>query len=285
MCSRSLNETAMAAYLMLLLCSGDACCAERSLQRRVFRVCADPNNLPFSNQKREGFENRIAELIAGHLNARVEYTWFAQRRGFIRNTLDAHLCDVVMGVPAGFEAVETTRPYYRSTYVFVTRQSRKPVTSLDDPVLRSLRIGVHIVGDDYANPPPAQALARRNIIHNVSGYSIYGNYSQPNPPARLIEAVAAGEVDVAMVWGPVGGYFGKRQQVPLQVVPIPPVIDPPQLPFVFDIAMGVRKGNKALRQELQEALGSNEQEIQKVLVEYGVPLRPMADSAKRRVER
>lgn len=283
MSSHSLSETAVAAYLVLLLCSGDALCAERTPQRRVFSVCADPNNLPFSNHKREGFENRIAELIAKHLNARVEYTWSAQRRGFIRNTLDARLCDVVIGVPAGFHAVETTRPYYRSTYVFVTRQSRNlSVTSMDDPVLRALRIGVHIVGDDYANPPPAQALARRNIIHNVSGYSIYGNYSQPNPPARLIEAVAAGEVDVAMVWGPVGGYFGKRQQVPLQVVPIPPVIDPPQLPFAFDIAMGVRKGNTALRQELQDALNSNKQQVLRVLVEYGVPL---AESASRRVKK
>jgi len=166
----------------------------------VLRVCADPNNLPFSNQRGEGFENKIAELLAQDLGERVEYTWWAQRRGFFRNTLKAGACDVVMGVPSGFEMALTTRPYYRSTYVFLSRKDRRlNVTSFDDPVLRKLRIGVQIIGDDQSNAPPAHALTRRNIVDNVRGYTLYGDYSQHDPPARIVDAVAKGDIDLAIV--------------------------------------------------------------------------------------
>jgi mxaJ protein len=242
----------------------------------VLRVCADPNNLPFSNQKGEGFENRIAELIAKELGARLEYTWFAQRRGFVRNTLRAGICDVVMGVPANFDPVATTRPYYRSTYVFVSRKDRHlNVASLNDPRLKRLTIGVHIIGDDYSNPPPVHALGRRRIVQNVSGYTIYGDYSQPNPPARLVEAVSDGKVDIAIVWGPFAGYFGKKQSADLRIVPVTPEADGPDLPFVFDIAMGVRKGDQ-LRQELDRVLDRRRDEIRRILTDYGVPLKPVA---------
>ena len=128
----------------------------------ALRVCADPNNLPFSNNRGEGFENRIAVLIARDLGTRVEYTWWAQRRGFVRNTLNAGSCDVILGVPTGYGMVRTTRPYYRSTYVFVTRRDRGlHISSLDDPALRTLRVGVHLIGDDYANSPAAHSLAPR----------------------------------------------------------------------------------------------------------------------------
>lgn len=247
--------------------------------RRVLRVCADPNNLPFSNQKGEGFENRIAELIAKELGARLEYTWFAQRRGFVRNTLRAGLCDVVVGVPARFDPVATTRPYYRSTYVFVSRKDRHlNIASLNDPRLKRLTIGVHIIGDDYSNPPPVHALSRRHIVQNVSGYTIYGDYSQPNPPARLVEAVSDGKVDIAIVWGPFAGYFGKKQSTDLRIVPVTPEADGPDLPFVFDIAMGVRKGDQSLRQELDRVLDRRRHEIQRILTDYGVPLKPVTPS-------
>ena len=181
--------------------------ASNARGERVLRVCADPNNLPFSNEREEGFENRLAELLARELGAeRVEYTWWAQRRGFFRNTLNAGLCDVVMGVPSSVELAATTRPYYRSTYVFVTRADRGlDIRSLDDEALRRVRVGVSIIGDDYANAPPAHALAQRGIVGNVVGFSVYGDYAQPNPPARIVEAVAAGDVDVAVVWGPLAG--------------------------------------------------------------------------------
>src|SRR5919108_4366575 len=198
---------------------------------RQLRVCADPNNLPFSNQRLEGFENRLAELIARRLHATVQYTWWAQRRGFIRNTLKAGACDVVLGVPHDFELTLTTRPYYRSTYVFVYRRDKGlTIRSLDDPLLRQVKVGVQLIGDDYANTPPAHALAQRQIINNVVGYTVYGDYAQDNPAARIIAAVAAGEVDVAIVWGPLAGYFATRQAVPLEVIPVSPPLDPPALP-------------------------------------------------------
>ena len=242
---------------------------------RELRVCADPNNLPFSNRRREGFENRIAQVIAADLGATVRYTWWPQRRGFIRNTLAARKCDVVMGVPRGVERMLTTKPYYRSSYVFVLRKDRHlDVRSFDDPILRRLRIGVQLVGDDYANTPPVHALSARGIVGNLVGYSLFGDYSQPNPPARVIDAVAAGDVDLAVAWGPLAGYFAKHSPVELQVVPVSPAMDPPALRFVFEISLGVRQGEETLRQELEGALDRRKPAIGRILAEYGVPLVP-----------
>jgi mxaJ protein len=266
--------------IAVLLMAG---CARDRAPVAEFRVCADPNNLPFSNDRGEGFENRLAELIAGDLNARVTYTWWAQRRGFVRNTLRAGECDAIMGVPVDYDPVRTTQPYYRSTYVFVSPTARRlAVHSFDDALLRTLRVGVHTIGDDYANAPPAHALARRQIITNVVGYSIYGNYTDPNPPARLIEAVAQGTIDMAIVWGPLGGYFASRQPVPLSVVPSSVAIDPPDLPMAFDIAMGVRRDDAALQARLDEILQRRAAEVESLLREYGVPLLPRAAPAQAR---
>ena len=239
----------------------------------TLRVCADPNNLPFSNERREGFDNAIADLVARELGARVEYTWWAQRRGFIRNTLGAGVCDLVFGVPSRSERALATRPYYRSTYVFVSRPDLDPpVRSLDDTRLRRLRVGVHLIGDDYTNTPPAHALARRGIIENVVGYTVYGDYDQPNPPAKLIQAVAAGEVDVAIAWGPLAGYFAPRQSPRLVVTPVSPASDGPDIPFVFDVAMAVRRGDDSLRAEVDAVLDRRRGAIDSILRSYGVPL-------------
>jgi mxaJ protein len=238
----------------------------------VLRVCADPNNLPFSNDKLEGFENKIADLLAQDLGGRVEYTWWAQRRGFFRNTLRAGACDLVVGVPAGFEMALTTAPYYRSTYVFVSRSDRKlGVTSFDDARLRNLKVGVQMVGDDFSNSPPAHALTNRGIITNVKGFSVYGDYAQPNPPARIVEAVEHGDVDIAIVWGPLAGYFARRSRVALQITPVSPQMDRSYLPFVFDIAMGVRRGDNDLRDQIERVLEKRRPEINRILAEYGVP--------------
>jgi mxaJ protein len=238
----------------------------------ALRVCADPNNLPFSNERLEGFENKIAALLGRELRREVRYTWWAQRRGFIRNTLKAGECDLVIGVPESFELALTTTPYYRSTYVFVYRKDRHfELRSFDDAILRRIKIGVHLIGDDFANAPPAHALSNRGIIQNVRGYTVYGDYAQANPPARIIEAVAKGEVDVAIVWGPLAGYFARRQKAPLAVVPVSPEIDLPFLPFVYDISMGVRRGDDAFREELEEILARRHSEIETILDEYGVP--------------
>jgi len=238
----------------------------------VLRVCADPNNLPFSNQSGEGFENKLAELLAHDLGERVEYTWWAQRRGFFRNTLKAGVCDLVIGVPSGFEMALTTRPYYRSTYVFLSRKDRHlDVKSFDDPSLRKLRIGVQIIGDDQSNAPPAHALTRRHIIDNVKGFTLYGDYSQHDPPARIVDAVTKGDIDLAIVWGPLAGYFAKQSHVPLEIVPVSPQIDQPFLPFVFDISMGVRRGDQEFRDRVDQFLEQRRGEIDRILADYRVP--------------
>ncbi len=258
MCSAFLR----AALLLLLL--------PAAAQARELRVCADPNNLPFSNQRGEGFENRIVEILADELKAQVTYTWWAQRRGFVRNTIDAGLCDIVPGIVTGFDMLRTTRPYYRSGYVFVTRSDRDlAIASLDDPVLRTVTIGIQLVGDD--NPPPAHALARRGITRNVRGYSVYGDYAKPNPAGQIVGAVAEGEIDVAIVWGPFAGYFAERGAVPLKISPVRPEADGFLLPMVFDISMGVRRDDLALRDEIDAALADRRAEIDAVLAEYGVP--------------
>ena len=208
---------------------------------RELRVCADPNNLPFSNERGEGFENKIAELIASELNVKVSYTWWAERRGFIRNTLNAGSCDLVPGTTNGIEMLRTTRPYYRSGFAFVTRADQPQVSSFDDPRLRKLTIGIQLVGEDGSNPPPAEALGRRGLIDNVRGYSVYGDYRDETPASAIIHAVAKGDIDVAIVWGPVAGYFASREGVPLRVTLVSPQNDGPRLPMVFDINMGVRK--------------------------------------------
>lgn len=246
--------------------------ARAATTMRELRVCADPNNLPFSNQQQQGFENRIAELVARDLNAKLSYVWYAQRRGFARNTINAGNCDVVMGVPSSFERVSTTIPYYRSSYVFATRRDRNiKLASFDDPALRRLRIGVQMVGDDFMNTPPAHALSNRHIIRNVKGYSVYGDYSLPNPPARVIDAVANGDVDVAIAWGPLAGYFARREPVAIDIVPVSPQIDLPFLPFVFDISMGVRRGKDSLRDQLNAIITRRKPEIDRILEDYGVP--------------
>src|SRR5918993_4281237 len=238
---------------------------------RVLRVCADPNNMPFSNQRLEGFENHIASLVAERLGAKLEYVWWAQRRGFIRNTLRAGACDAMMGLPSRLEQAATTDPYYRSSYMFVTRQGTHQPASFDDPYLATATVGVHIIGDDFSNSPPAHALTNRGLIENVRGYSVYGDYRSPNPPAELIKAVERGEVDVAIAWGPLAGYFASRSKVPLQLTRVTPDREPP-FPFVFDMAMGVARSNTALKDELNRVLGESKPAIDAILRDYAVPV-------------
>jgi quinoprotein dehydrogenase-associated probable ABC transporter substrate-binding protein len=241
--------------------------------RRELRVCADPNNLPFSNQKLEGFENKLADLVAADLQATVTYAWFRQRRGFVRRSLKADRCDIVMGMPTASEMVLPTRPYYQSTYVFVYRQEDKiELRSFDDPVLRKVRIGLHAIGDDGANPPPVHALAHRGLVHNVSGFAMWDVETLENPQGRIIDAVANRDIDVAIVWGPFGGYFAKRQKVDLAVIPVSPSVEPPGIPFTYDISMAVRPGETALKAELEEVLDRRRRDVEKILEEYGVPL-------------
>lgn len=239
---------------------------------RELKVCADPNNLPYSNEKGEGFENKLVELIAKELGATVSYTWWAQRRGNVRETLNAGRCDLIPGVASSMEMLGTTRPYYRSTYTVVTRAgSGLDIAGFDDPRLETLSIGVQMIGDDFSNTPPAHALARRGIVANVRGYMVYGDYGRPDPQAAIVEAVAAGEVDVAFVWGPVAGWYAARQSVPLRVAPLEQRFDGPQLPMLFDVSLGTRKEDRALRSEIEAVLVRRAPEISALLDSYRIP--------------
>jgi mxaJ protein len=238
---------------------------------RELRVCADPNNRPFSAEDGSGMENKIAELIGQELGADVTYTWFAQRRGFLRNTLNAGKCDLVPGIPAKMEMLRTTQPYYRSGYVFVRKESTPRVESLDDPALKSLKIGVQLIGNDATNTPPVHALAHRGIVENVRGFMVYGDYESPDPASPIVEAVASGDVDVAIVWGPPAGYFAAKQKVKLALDPVPPSTREGDPPMRFDIAMGVRKRDKDLADEIDRAIAARRADIDAILAAYHVP--------------
>lgn len=262
-----------AAGLSLALISG---ASQASVPAKPeLRVCADPNNLPFSDSAQRGFENKLAELVAAKLGERVDYTWWPERRGFVRNTLKAHLCDVIMGVPAALDMVATTRPYYRSTYVFVSRLDRDiNIKAMTDPRLRSVRVGVQLLGNNGFNTPPAHALGEQGIVSNVVGFPVYGDYREPAPAARIIEAVAAEKIDIGAVWGPLAGYFAQRSPVPLRVVPIADTERFAPLRFQFDIAMGVRKEDEDLRMRLDQVIACFQPDIDAVLRSYAVPMVP-----------
>jgi mxaJ protein len=243
--------------------------------RGTLRVCADPNNQPFSNASGEGFENKIAELAARTLGRQLQYYWHPQRRGFIRSTLAAGACDVVMGMLAtsSSEMVRTTTPYYRSSYVFISRRDRHlAVHSLDDPRLKQWRIGIQLSGNDYGNPPPAQALASRHILQNVRGYPVYGDYSSAAPQRGIIAAVADGAVDVAIAWGPVAGYFAAASEAPVDVAAVSPLQDGAHLPLAFSISMAVRRGDEPLAAALNTLVTERKADLRHILDEFHVPL-------------
>ncbi|MBV9930649.1 MAG: quinoprotein dehydrogenase-associated putative ABC transporter substrate-binding protein [Alphaproteobacteria bacterium] len=257
-----------AALLLVLILAG---CVGASPRRHLV-ACADPNNLPFSNRAGAGFENKLAALIAAELHADLSYVWWAQRRGYVRNTLGEGKCDFWPGVASTVETVATSRPYYRSSYMFVTRaRDGLAGLTLDDPRLKRLRIGVQMVGNDAMNTPPAHALARRGIVGNVRGYMLYGDYAQPNPPAAIVAAVAKGDVDVALVWGPLAGYFAKSSPVPLRLEKVTPWLDDAQWPMAYDISVGVRKDDGALLRGIDAVLARRAGAIRALLARYDVP--------------
>jgi mxaJ protein len=230
------------------------------------RVCADPANLPLSNDKREGFENKVVELLAGELGRPITYVWWMDRRKSPLEALDKHLCDLVPGALANAPGVATTRPYLRSGYAFVTRAGS--VTSFDDPELRHMTIGVQSVGDD-AVTPAATALLHHGLTANIRAYTLHGHYSDPNSSGEIINAVASGKIDAAVVWGPFAGYFAHRQNVPLNVVLAERSGGDP--PLVYDIAMATRRDDTELQQGLNRALVERRADIDAILAAYEVP--------------
>ena len=231
------------------------------------RVCGDPDNLPYSNERLEGFENRIAAVVAAELGATPVYAWWPHQRGLVRNTIDAGTCDVIFGVPEGLDFVLWTKPYYRSSYVMAYRNDRGyDFRSLDAPELRQLRIGVHV------NTPPEESLARRGLLDNVSTYSLFFDpRGDRDRPRKLLDDLVAGAVDVAVAWGPLAGYAAGGLNAPLELVPLE---DEPGVPLSFDISMGVAKGDDELKGRLETAIDRRQSEILAILEEYGVPLVP-----------
>ena len=247
----------------------------------IIRVCADPDNMPLSNQKGEGFEQKLAELIAKEWNAKVEYAWWPVRRGFFARALNGRYCDLAVEAPPALDIASVTKPYFRSGYVFVTRKdSGLDIKSLADPRLKKLRIGVNLLNSDAENTPPAMELSKYGVVGNLKGYSTF--YTDKERPEDIVNDVAKKDIDVAIVWGPLAGYFAKQSPVPLSLQPLAERDSLSDLPFRFDIGMAVRRKDRALRDSLQKVLDRKGPEIQAILKEYGVPVFPIkADSGKK----
>jgi len=235
-----------------------------AVDRSALRVCSDPGNLPFSNVKSEGFENKIAELFASKLGVPVKYTWFPQATGFLRNTLRARRCDLVIGMVSGAELVFSTNPYYRSTYVMVTRNvDGITADRLDDAALKSLKIGL------IAGTPPAGVAARNGLMAHARPYDLLVDTRYDSPSHRMVEDLVAGDIDVALLWGPLGGYFAAQHGDLLTVTPL--VHEAKSSRMDYYIAMGVRPGETRWKGDIDKLLAENKDQIQAILREYHVP--------------
>lgn len=238
------------------------------------RVCADPDNLPSSNDKGEGYENKLATLIAQELKSKLEYVWYPTRRGYFR-ILNGMYCDLAIEAPAGLDMAGATKPYFRSGYVFITRQGSglEDIASLADPRLKKLKIGVNIYTSDAENSPPAMALSRHGVVGNLTGFSTF--YGDQNRPDDIVKAVANKNVDLAIAWGPVAGFFAKQSPVPLVLKMLPARDSLSDFPFQYDIGIAVRRRDKAFRDSLEAVLDRKRPEIEAILKEYGVPMLPV----------
>jgi mxaJ protein len=272
--ARLLRTLALVGILGTLGASSAAAQRPSPPQPGLLRVCIDPDNLPFSNQRGEGFENKIAQLIADEWDSKLEYIWYPVRRGYFR-ILNGMYCDLIVQAPGGLDMAGTTEPYYRSGYVFVTRKDGElaDIKSLADPRLKKARIGVTLLPSDE-QLPPTQALSHYGVVGNLEGFS--GMYNEQNRPEDVINAVAKGDVDLAIVWGPLAGYFAKRSSVPLKLQPLGDRDSLADVPFRYDIAMAVRRRDTELRDSLQKVLETKRPEIQAILKEYNIPVFPVA---------
>ena len=280
MVSRSvaLRRFFTAALAAVVLSISPFLTAQADEMAKVLRVCQDPNNLPFSNTKGEGIENKLAELFAKKLGWKLDYFSFPQRMGFVRNTIKFKLpgtnyrCDIIMGVPSGFDQVALTKPYYRSTYALVfptgkgldNVKSKQDFLQLDPKQLKKLKIGL------YDRSPASQWLSRRGLLEQAVPYRMMN--ADPNQyPGELIEKdLASGKIDVAIVWGPLGGYFAKKVKEPeLSIVPL---TSEPGVNFQYEMAMGVRFGEKEWKAQVEKFLDESKPEINAILREFYVPL-------------
>jgi mxaJ protein len=246
----------------------------------LIRVCADPDNMPSSNDKGQGFENKIAELIAGELKAKLSYVWYPTRRGYFR-ILNGMYCDMALEAPAGLDMTGVTKPYFRSGYVFVARDGSglEDLSSLADPRLKKLKIGVNMYTSDAENSPPAMALSRYGVVGNLHGYFTF--FSDQDRPEDIIKGVANKDVDIAIAWGPLAGYFAKQLGVPLKLTPLPAKDSLSDIPFQYDMGIAVRRRDKEFRDSLQAVLARRRPEIDAILKQFGVPTLPMEQGVEK----
>ncbi len=258
----------LAALIGALLLCGRAPLAAVTgeiVDRSELRVCADPSNLPFSNQKKEGFENKIAELLGAQLGLKVEYVWFPQVIGFVRNTLQANRCDLVIGTVAGDELMETTNPYYFTTYVMFYRSDKGlALKGVQDSRLATLRLGV------VGGTPPADLLVRYHLMSHTKPYALTVDTRVESPTHQMVQDVVAGTVDVGFLWGPIAGYYRKHDKLPLTLVPLKS--EPGAARMEYHIAMGVRANEPEWRRRINAAIVKRKTEITAILRDYGVPL-------------
>jgi quinoprotein dehydrogenase-associated probable ABC transporter substrate-binding protein len=233
---------------------------------KVLRVCADPRNLPFSNENGEGFENKLAELLAAKLQKKLDYMYFPQATGFVRVTLGAHRCDVIMGFPQGDDLVQGTNPYYRTAYALISKQGSglEDVTALEDARLKGRHIGI------VAGTPPATNMAANGLMANAKPYPLMIDTRVDSSAEAMVKDLAGGEIDAGVLWGPMAGFYAKKSDPPLQVTPLVHEKSGPQL--IYRIGMGVRRADQNWKRLLNRLIRENQPEINKILASYGVPL-------------
>ena len=233
---------------------------------KVLRVCADPRNLPFSNEKGEGFENKLGELFAEKLQKKLDYMYFPQATGFVRMTLAAHRCDVIMGFPQGDDLVQGTNPYYRTAYALVAKQGSglDDVATLEDARLKDKRIGI------VAGTPPATNMAVAGLMANARPYPLMIDTRFDSSSAAMIKDLMSGEIDAGVLWGPMAGYYAKQASPPLHVTPLVKETSGPRL--AFRIGMGVRPADQNWKRQLNRLIQENQPAINKILLDFGVPL-------------
>jgi quinoprotein dehydrogenase-associated probable ABC transporter substrate-binding protein len=257
----------LAVLLGWLLVAGGPAGAQTSdtVDRSELKVCADPSNLPYSDEKKEGFENKIAELIGGELGLKVDYAWFPQIIGFVRTTLRAHLCDLVMGTVAGDEIMQTTNPYYFTTYVMFYRSDKGfAFQGLQDAQLANLRLGV------VAGTPPADLLVRHDLISHAKPYALTVDTRSESATHQMVQDVVDGTIDVGFLWGPIAGYYRKHDDLPLRLVPLKD--EPGTARMEYHIAMGVRANEPEWRRRINAAIVKRQGDMTAILRDYGVPL-------------
>jgi quinoprotein dehydrogenase-associated probable ABC transporter substrate-binding protein len=233
---------------------------------KVFSVCADPHNMPFSTDKGEGFENKLAELFANKLGKGIAYAWYPQATGFVRNTLAAHRCDVIMGAPQGDDMVQVTNPYYRTAYALVFKQGRglEGVDTLEDTRLKGKRIGI------VAGTPPGNNMATNGLMANAKPYPLVVDTRVDSSAEAMMRDLEAGDIDVGVLWGPMAGYYARQARSPMTVVPLVKETAGPRL--AYRIAMGVRFADQDWKRLLNRMIADNQPAINKLLLSYGVPL-------------